>query len=294
MLAEMFSSALMQRALIISLLVGISAPIIGTYLVQRGLTLLGDGIGHIALTGVALGWLAGNAAGAADKESWAVPGAVFASVLGALIIEWMRERGKASGEVALALIFYGGIAGGVLLIGIAGGSTTNLNGYLFGSISTVSLKDIWLTVFLTIFILLTGFGLKTALFTLCHDPQYARAAGLPVRMLSILISVTAALTVSVAMRVVGVLLVSALMIIPIAAAQTFTKSFRSTMFAGILFGAAVSVTGLSITYFKPWAPGATIVILALAGYLIFAVCTPIIRHIRQRFHPHRISNEITR
>ncbi|XCB36765.1 metal ABC transporter permease [Arcanobacterium hippocoleae] len=98
MLVEMFSSALMQRALIVSLLVGISAPVVGAYLVQRGLTLLGDGIGHIALTGVALGWLSGNAAGVADKESWAVPGAVFASILGALLIEWMRERGKASGK----------------------------------------------------------------------------------------------------------------------------------------------------------------------------------------------------
>lgn len=288
MLVEMLSSGLMQRALIVSLLVGISAPIVGTYLVQRNLTLLGDGIGHIALTGVALGWLAGNAAGAADQEAWAVPGAIIASVLGALLIEWMRERGKASGDVALALIFYGGIAGGVLLIGIAGGSTTNLNGYLFGSISTVSVGDIWLTVFLTIFILLTGVGMRTALFTLCHDPQYARAAGLPVRFLSILISVTAALTVSVAMRVVGVLLVSALMIIPIAAAQTFTRSFKGTMFAGVIIGAIASVTGLSITYFRPWAPGATIVILALSIYLFFAVFTPIVRSARERFSRHRV------
>ncbi|XCB36764.1 metal ABC transporter permease [Arcanobacterium hippocoleae] len=188
------------------------------------------------------------------------------------------------------MIFYGGIAGGVLLIGISGGSTTNLNGYLFGSISTVSSEDTCLSAFLAIFILLIGFGLKTALFTLCHDPQYARAAGLPVRLLSILISVTAALTVSIAMRVVGVLLVSALMIIPIATAQTFTKSFRSTMLAGMIIGAVVSVTGLSITYVKPWAPGATIVILALTVYLSFAICTPIIRHILQHFQHHHVSS----
>lgn len=290
MLAEMFSSELMQRALIVSLLVGISAPIVGTYLVQRGLTLLGDGIGHIALTGVACGWLAGNAAGAVDKETWAVPGAIIASVLGALLIEWMRQRGKASGEVALALIFYGGIAGGVLLIGIAGGSTTNLNGYLFGSISTVSVSDIWLTVFLAVFILLTGIGMYPALFILCHDSQYARASGLPVVFLSISISITAALTVSVAMRVVGVLLVSALMIIPIAAAQTFTRSFKGTMFAGMVIGAIVSVTGLGITYFKPWAPGATIAILALGIYLLFAIFTPIVSSARERFSRHRTAS----
>ena len=289
MLIEMLSSGLMQRALIVSLLVGISAPIVGIYLIQRGLTLLGDGIGHIALTGVALGWLAGNAAGAIDKEAWAVPGAVIASVLGALLIEWMRQRGKASGDVALALIFYGGIAGGVLLIGVAGGSTTNLNGYLFGSISTVSVSDIWLTVFLAAFIFTAGIGMRTALFTLCHDPQFAHASGLPVRLLSILISVTAALTVSVAMRVVGVLLVSALMIIPIATAQTFTRSFKGTMFAGMIIGAIVSIVGLSITYFKPWAPGATIVILALTIYLLFAVFTPIVYSVREKLSRHRLA-----
>lgn len=127
---DFLSSPLMIRALIVAILVGLAAPVVGTYLVQRRLTLLGDGIGHIALTGVALGWLAANAAQATNRDAWAIPGAIIASIAGALLIEWMRRRGNSSADVALALVFYGGIAGGVILIGIAGGTTSNLTSYL--------------------------------------------------------------------------------------------------------------------------------------------------------------------
>lgn len=288
-LLDMLSSTFMQRALIVAVLVGLAAPVVGTYLVQRRLTLLGDGIGHVALTGVALGWLAANAADAADKDAWAVPGAIVASVLGALLIEWMRNRGHASGDVALAMLFYGGIAGGVLLIGIAGGTTSNLNAYLFGSISTVTETDTYLTIGLTVFILLVGLGLRPALFALCHDEEFARASGLPTVLLSVLISVTAALTVAVAMRIVGALLVSALMIIPVAIAQTLTRSFTTTMHAAMGIGVFVAVTGLVITYINPWSPGATIVVLAVFIYALVALLRPLILTLLQRDihrHPH--------
>src|SRR5699024_119690 len=128
-LLDMLASPLMQRALIAAVLVGLVAPVRGTYLVQRRLSLLGDGIGHMALTGVAVGWLVGGALGATPHDALAVPGAVVASIIGAVVIELVRERGRTSGDLALALLFYGGIAGGVLLIGVAGGTTANLNGY---------------------------------------------------------------------------------------------------------------------------------------------------------------------
>lgn len=280
MILEMLSSTLMQRAFIVAILVGLAAPVVGTYLVQRRLTLLGDGIGHIALTGVALGWIAANAANAASQDAWAVPGAIFASVLGALLIEWMRSSGHTSGDVALALLFYGGIAGGVLLIGIAGGTTANLNAYLFGSISTVTQADVYVTIGLTIFILGIGIGLRPALFALSHDEENAKASGLPVRLLSALISVTAALTVSIAMRVVGALMVSALMIVPVAVAQLVMKSFKSTMRLAMIIGVTVSVAGLTITYFYPWSPGAVMVLLAVALYAITALVKPIWQRIR--------------
>lgn len=276
-LAAMLASPLMQRGLLVALLVGISAPVMGTYLVQRRLALLGDGIGHVALTGVAMGWLVGSAAGLTPHDLLAVPGAVVAAIIGALLIEFVREKGKTSGDVALALLFYGGIAGGVLLIGLAGGTSANLTGYLFGSISTVTPLDVWLTAGLAVLILGIGLGLRPALFALSHDEEFARSTGLPIRFLNILVAVLAALTVSVAMRVVGVLLVSALMIVPVAVAQLTARSFRATMTTAMAVGAVVCVTGLSITYFHRLSPGATIVVLAIGVYAVVAVVRPLFR-----------------
>ena len=281
-LGAMIVSPLMQRALVIAVLVGTAAPVIGTYLVQRRLALLGDGIGHVALTGVAMGWLAGAAAGSANVEAWAVPGAVLASVAGALLIEYVRSRGTSSADVALALLFYGGIAGGVLLIGVAGGTSANLTGYLFGSISTVDGLDVWLTAGLAALILGVGLGLRPALFALCHDEEFARASGLPVRLLNILVAVTAALTVAISMRVVGVLLVSALMIVPVAVAQLLTVSFRRTMGLAMGLGGTVCVTGLSVTYFHSFSPGAVITMLSVSLYGLLAAIRPLIRTVQSR------------
>ncbi|MFD1846003.1 metal ABC transporter permease [Arthrobacter flavus] len=290
----MLNSSLMQRALIIAVLVGTAAPVIGTYLVQRRLALLGDGIGHVALTGVAMGWLAGAAAGSDSVEVWAVPGAIIASIAGALLIEYVREKGKSSADVALALLFYGGIAGGVLLIGFAGGTSANLTGYLFGSISTVDQLDVWLTVGLSALILGVGLGLRPALFALCNDEEFARASGLPVRALNILVAVTAALTVAISMRVVGVLLVSALMIVPVAIAQLIATSFRNTMGLAMGIGGTVCVMGLSITYFYPLSPGAMITVLSIGFYALLAVLLPMIRPSDRRANPHKAEGGTSR
>lgn len=285
-LSSMLSSPLMQRGLIVAVLVGLSAPVLGTYLVQRRLALLGDGIGHVALTGVAMGWLAGSAAGLAPHDILVVPGAVVAAVIGAVLIEVVREKGKTSGDVALALLFYGGIAGGVLLIGVAGGSSANLTGYLFGSISTVTALDVWLTGGLAVVILGVGLGLRPTLFALCHDEEFDRVTGLPIRALNILVAVLAALTVSISMRVVGVLLVSALMIVPVAIAQLTARSFRATMTTAMIIGAAVCVTGLSITYFQRLSPGATIVVLAIGLYAVVAIVRPLLARPSRDRDPH--------
>lgn len=267
-LFSLVSSNLMQRSLLASLLVGMSAPVVGTYLVHRRLAMLGDGIGHISLTGVALGWLAGTFANASPHDAWAVPGAMIVSLLGAVTIELIRQSGRTSADVALAMLFYGGIAGGVLLIGIAGGTSAQLNSYLFGSIATVSWTDIITISVLSALILLVGVGIAPALFSVTNDEDFARSTGLPVNALSMVIAVLSALTVAVAMRVVGALLVSALMIIPVAIAQLAAKSFRSTMAAAMVIGAIICMIGLSATYFIDLSPGATIVVLAITVYAI--------------------------
>ena len=250
----------MQRALVAAVLVGLAAPAIGTFLVQRRLSLMGDGIGHIALTGVALGFLLGTAP---------VVTAVVVASLGAVAIELVRERGRASGDVALALLFYGGIAGGVLLIGLSpGGSSATLVSYLFGSLSSVSPRDLTIIVVLSVAVLgvIAVFGRE--LFALCLDEEVARVAGLPVRFLNLLIAVSAAVTVTVAMRVVGLLLVSALMVVPVATSQQVTRSFRGTLLLACAIGAVASVSGLVLAFYADVAPGAATVVLALGGFLV--------------------------
>lgn len=285
-LGYMLGDPLMRRALLAALLVGVSAPIVGTYLVQRRLSLLGDGIGHVALTGVALGWMIGAAMGLAPTDALAVPGAVVAAIAGSVLIEVVRRRGRTSGDLALAIMFYGGIAGGVLLIGLAGGSSGNLMAYLFGSISTVTRTDLLLTVVLCAVILLVGLGLRAALFSVSHDEEFATASGLPVWALNMAVAVVAALTVTVAMRVVGLLLVSALMIVPVAVGQLVTSSFRRTMLVASAVGVTVCLVGLSITYWNDVSPGAAIVVLAIGVYAVVALARPLLARRRPAADPH--------
>ncbi|GGL11030.1 ABC transporter [Sphaerisporangium melleum] len=257
---EIFQYDFMVRALVAALLVGLAAPAVGTFIVQRRLALLGDGIGHVALTGVALGFLTGTAP---------VFTAVLVSIAGAVAIELVRARGRTTGDVALALLFYGGIAGGVLLIGLApGGSNATLTSYLFGSISSVTAQDVWVIAVLTAFVLGVVATFGRELFVLCQDEEVAKVNGLPVRFLSLLIAVTAALTVVIAMRVVGLLLVSALMVVPVATSQQVTRGFRATMALAMLLGVVATVGGLTSAFYAGVAPGAAIVLLALAGFVL--------------------------
>jgi zinc transport system permease protein len=253
-----WSLEFMRRALIAAALVGLTAPAIGTFLVQRRLALMGDGIGHVALTGVGLSLLLGSAP---------LPTAVLLAVLGAVAIELLRERGGATGDVALALLFYGGIAGGVLLTNVSRQATTsNLVSYLFGSVSTVSGGDLWVIAGLAALVLGVVVVFGRELFSVCYDEEVARASGLPVRLLNLLIAVTAALTVALAMRVVGLLLVSALMVVPVAAMQQVARSFKATLLGALVIGVAVSVGGLVAAYYVDAAPGATIVLLAIGVF----------------------------
>ncbi len=260
------TSPLFLRSLLAALLVGFAAPVVGTYLVHRRLAMLGDGIGHVALTGVALGWVVGSVAGLVPVDQLAVPGALVTSVAAAVGIELVRQSGRTSADVALAILFYGGIAAGVVLIGLAGGTSTQLNSYLFGSLATVSWPDLILISVMTVLIVALGVGLRPALFSATSDEEFAKASGLPVKALSMLIAVLAAVTVAVSMRVVGALLVSALMIVPVATAGLFSKSFKGTMAMGVVLGGMLSAVGLWITFFIDVSPGATIVVIAVLLY----------------------------
>lgn len=274
---DFLEPAFMQRALLAAALVGLAAPAIGIYLVQRRMALMGDGVGHVALLGVAIGLALGAAP---------VLTAVVVAILGAIAIEGLRERGTASGDVALALLFYGGIAGGVLTIGLTGrSSNANLVSYLFGSLNTVAPADLRLIAVLAGLVLLVAIGLSRWLFTVCQDEEYARVAGLPVRALNMLVAVGAAVTVTVAMRVVGVLLISALMVVPVATAQQLSRGFRATLGLALGLGVLYAVAGVIFSYYADSAPGASIVVLGIAGFAAVSVLSAIRQGVRRRRHP---------
>ena len=260
---ELFQYPFMQRALIAAVFTGVAAPVVGTYLVQRRLSLMGDGIGHVAVTGVALGLLTGT------SPTWT---AVVVSILGAVAIEAIRARGHTNGDVALALLFYGGLAGGVLLSGLGGESSARLQQYLFGSIISISVTDVLVTMGLAAVVVVVCVGLAPQLFAVAQDQEFARVAGLNIRFYNVLIAVLAAVSVTVAMRTVGLLLVSALMVVPVATSQQLTRSFRTTLGAAMVLGTLASVGGLLLSAYASFharvAPGPTIVLLALAGFVV--------------------------
>ncbi|GAA5070095.1 metal ABC transporter permease [Streptomyces similanensis] len=267
---ELLDYAFMQRALLAAVLVGVTGPAIGIYLVQRRQPLMGDGIGHIAMTGVGLGFLLNT------SPVWM---ATAVSALGAVLMELIRWYGRTRGDIALAMLFYGGMAGGVMFVNLApGGSNANLSSYLFGSLSTVAPEDVLAISVLAAFVVAVTLGLRRQLFAVSQDEEFARVTGLPVRALNLLVAVTAAVTVTVAMRVVGLILVSALMVVPVAAAQQLTRSFAATFAIAVALGIGSTVGGTVTSYYQDVPPGPTIVLLTIAAFLVLTVlATPLAR-----------------
>ncbi|MCU1499970.1 MAG: hypothetical protein JWM47_3923 [Acidimicrobiales bacterium] len=259
---EMLQYDFMQRALLAALLIGLTAPSVGVYLVQRRLSLIGDGLGHVALTGVAVGLV---------TSTRPVVTALVAAVIGAVVVELIRVRGRTSGDVALAVLFYGGIAGGVVIVSQAPpGTPVNLDAYLFGAITTTTAGDLRMFLVLSAAVLLVTTGLGRYLFAVSNDEEFARASGLPVLRLNLLLAVVTSVTVVVSMRVVGLLLISALMVIPIATAQLVTRSFRSTVVLATGLGTVASVSGVGVSYYADTPSGGTIVLIAIAVFLVVA------------------------
>lgn len=269
---EILDYGFMQRALIAAVLIGLTAPAVGIFLVQRRLSLIGDGMGHVALTGVALGLLTGTG------PIWS---ALVVTVAGAVTLELLRVKGRTSGDVALAVLFYGGIAGGVVLLSKApGGMPTNLDAYLFGSIQTTQRSDLAIFAVLAVVVLATTVGLARLLFAVGGDEEYSRASGLPVLPLNLLLAITVAVTVVVSMRVVGLLLVSALMIVPVATAQRWARSFLGTLAAAIVIGVSVAGSGVVLSFYADTPSGGTIVILAIGLFVIASVTASLWSRVR--------------
>jgi len=271
-LTDLFSFGFMQRALIAALISGLLCPAVGVYIVQRRLSLLGDGLGHVAIAGVGLAMLTGTAP---------LPVAIVVCLVGALGIELLRQRGHATADVGLAILFYGGISVGLLLAGLAGQGAGTLSQYLFGSLITVTAGDIGLIIGLAVVVLVVGIGLSPQLFSVCVDEDYARTQGLPVRLINLLIVAMAAITVTLSMRTVGLLLVSALMVVPVAAAQNLARSFRATIGIAMVIGVVVGGGGTLISAAADTPSGPTIVVSAIVVFVLAAGASAIHR----RRHP---------
>jgi zinc transport system permease protein len=257
----MFEFEFMRLAFLAGAVVGVLAPVVGFFLVQRQMSLIGDGIGHVAFAGVALGYLIGV------SPVWT---ALLAAVVGAVAIEWLRARRKAAGDQALAIVFYTGIAGGVVLISAAGALNANLFSYLFGSILTVTRTDLTRIALLGLGSLLLIAVLLRSLLAVAIDEEGARVSGLPVPVLNGAVSFLAALTIGISMRIVGILLIAALMVLPVIAAQRVAWSLRSTMALSILVGLSSVLAGLTISYYANLPPGGTIVLTATGFFLVAA------------------------
>lgn len=275
----------MRRALVAAFLVGLAAPSVGIYIVQRRLALIGDGLGHVSLAGVAVGLFTGGEP---------VLTALLFAVGGAVAIELVRAYGRTSGDIALALLFYGGIAGGVVIVSQAeGGTPANLNAYLFGAITTTSASDVRTFALLAAGVLLVTIGMSPRLFAVSNDEEYARAAGLPVLATNLLLAVMTSVTVVISMRVVGLLLISALMIVPVATAQLVAHSFRRTLVLSMAIGVVVSLAGVATSFSANTPSGGTIVLFAIAVFCVTAAGTALLRrwrtdhHVEAEDHLHR-------
>jgi len=237
--------------------VGLLAPAVGFFLVQRRLSLIGDGVGHMAFAGVAAGYLLGVSP---------VLTALAAAVGGAVGIEWLRTKRPAAGDQALALVFYTGIAAGVVLVSAAGALNVDLFAFLFGSILTITWSDLWVVVALGAVGLATIGLLYRALSGVVLDEEGARVAGVPVGALNVAVAALAGVTIALSMRIVGILLIAALMVLPVIAASRVAWSLRSTILIAMGIGVAAVLAGLTIAYYADLAPGGVIVLVAAAAF----------------------------
>ena len=248
----------MRLAFGAGIVVGLLAPAVGFFLVQRRLSLIGDGIGHVAFAGVAIGYL---------LDLPLVLTALIVSVIGALSIEALRSRRGAAGDQALALVFYTGIAAGVVLVSAAGALNVNLFAFLFGSILTVTHGDLVVIASLGAAALGTIALLYRALVAVVVDEEGARVAGMPVGTLNALTAALAAVTIAVSMRVVGILLIAALMVLPVVAAGRIAWSMRSTILLSMAIGLASVLAGITTAYYADLPPGGPTVLVAAAAVL---------------------------
>lgn len=259
---EILAYDFMRRAIIIGIVVSLICSSIGLFLVLKRFSMVGDTLSHISLAGVAVGMVSGI---------YPVYTAIAISIVASIGIEKLRKHYEKYAELALSVFLAAGIGTASVLINLFEGKTNGIMGYLFGSISLVTRQDLYIVMVLGAIIILSVFVLYRGLFYTTFDEEAARIAGVRVNYINLYFSVMVAVTVTISMRIVGILLVSSLMVIPVATSLQLAKSFRQSMVYANLFGMISIVSGLVVSFYFDLAPGGSIVLISL-GMLMLVLC----------------------
>ncbi|MBE0429412.1 MAG: metal ABC transporter permease [Thermoleophilia bacterium] len=256
---SIFQYEFMIRAFVVGLIVGVIAPVIGMFLIVKRYSLFADTLAHVSLLGIAIGLATGTQP--------IIAAAAFA-VLGAVGIDRLQKRTKLFGESVLALFLSGSLALATVIIGLSQGFNVSLLNFLFGSITTVRTVDLYFISILGAVVLGVLLLLYKELFFISFDEEAAKVSGLPVGRIGLILVVLAAVTVSLSIRTVGVLLIGALMVIPGITAMQLKKSFRTTMIYAVFFSLLSVILGLFISFYLGLASGGSIVLIAMALFLL--------------------------
>jgi zinc transport system permease protein len=268
---ELLAHGFMRHALIACVAIGLAAPAVGTFVVQRRQSLIGDGLGHVAFAGVGLAVLV---------DVPVLAGAAILAVGAALLLPTLQRSGL-TGDLALAIVFYGGIALGYVLLHRSGASVTSALGVLFGSPLTLSLGDALAIAGLAVAAVAVVAVAYRRLVAVTFDEQAARVAGVATQRLVRLLTVVVALVVIGGMYAIGILLVAGMMVVPVAAASQLTHSYRATLLGAAAVGGGSALLGLTAAYYADETPGAAIVLTTIACY----VAAVGIRALRSRRQP---------
>lgn len=269
MISSFFQFEFLQNAFLTGILVGFIAPLLGTFVVVRRLSLIADALSHVTLSGIAFGLLLDKKLGSFVLTPF-YTGIGF-SMLGSIIIEQLRGVYKSYQELAIPIILSAGVGLSVIFISLADGFNTDLFNYLFGSVTAVSRQDLWTILIIAIVVGLLIFIFYKELFMLSFDEEHAVVSGIHARRIHILFILLTALVIAASIRIVGVLLVSALMTLPVAASIRIAKGFKQTIFFSILFGEASVILGQIAGYYFEIPPGGTIVLTAVSILILTLV-----------------------
>lgn len=256
---DIFAEYFFQRALFGGILIGLMAPMIGVFLVLRRLSMIGDTIAHVTIAGVALGFII--------QVSPIGLGLIFA-IIAAFGIEHLRKAYKTYAELSIAIILSAGVALASILFTLGRGFNMNVTSYLFGSIYTLDKLDLSLIFAVTLVVIIFVVVHFKELFLLSFDEDAASVSGLPMRMLNIMVTVLTALVISVAIKIFGGLLVSALLTIPVACSLAVGKGFRQTVWMAIIYSEIAVIGGLSIAGIWNLAPGGSVVLLLICLLIV--------------------------